>query len=97
MIKNREFSDIYDLAPHCASRYLLDEGAEIEICATTVDGDGIYEGMRLKTESIVGDGLVNGLAVSINGVISPENTADLVKAICDAYVSIVFTFDINLI
>ena len=96
MIKNREFSDIYDLVPHCANRYLLDENAEIEICATTVDGDDIYEEMRLKTEPIIGN-LVNGLAVYVNGAYSPTNTEDLVKAICDAYVSLVFTSDINLI
>ena len=96
MIKNREFSDIYDLAPHCASRYLLDESAEIEVCATTPDGYEIYEEMRLKTEPNVGN-LVNGLTVSINGGFSSSNSEDLVKAICDAYVSLVFTSDINLI
>lgn len=84
MFKNREYADIYELAPHCATQDLLDEWPNIDICQKSPEGDQYYSEMADKTEAVRSQ-LVNGLAVQIDSEIRPEFTTNLVKAVCEAY------------
>ncbi len=85
IFKNKEYFDIYKLAPFCANQDFLDEWPEIEMCNILPGlGDQIYSNMAAKTAP-VNSSLVNGLAVQIDSVISLNATQNLVKAVCDAY------------
>ena len=83
MFKNREFSDIYALAPHCVNQNLFDEWTDIDLCEqNTTQISQIFEQLKAQTSSV---SLVNGLAVQIGSTVDPNNVNNLVKAICDAY------------
>jgi hypothetical protein len=84
IFKNKEFIDIYELAPHCAQFYLSDEWISIDICEISDEGNEFYSQMAQNTTA-VSTQLFNGLAVQINGVVNAVAVNNLLEAVCDAY------------